>query len=95
MDSQTVNEDLISACKSLVIRASNSGEDSLASSRTQKFLVGESGLLLSLPPKEDAHEQHIKRPALATVTSKSSHTFQYQLLLTLNHMIANWKGITL
>ena len=50
-------------CKSLVIRASNSGEDSLASLRTKKFLATKYVLLLSLPLTEDALEQHTKRAA--------------------------------
>ena len=71
--SQTVSEDLIASCKCLVVHASGGNEQTLADLRTQRFLAGKSGLLLNLPPTEDALEQHIKRAALATIISKSSH----------------------
>ena len=70
----TANDDLIESCKSLVEHASNgTGHETLADLRTRKFLAGKSGLLLSLSPTNDALEQHIKRAALATIVSKSSH----------------------
>ena len=73
MQSQIVSDELIQSCQSLVVRASGGTEESLVELRTQKFLTAKSGLLLSLPPTEDALLQHIKRSAVATIISKSSH----------------------
>lgn len=68
-----IPEELVASSKQLVIMASGGKRtDTLASLRTQKFLAGKSGLLLNLPPTEDALEQHIKRAALSTILSKST-----------------------
>jgi len=83
-----VPTELIESSKALVVRASGRKEtDSLASLRTQNFLAGKSGLLLNLPPTDDALEQHIKRAALATIITKS---FQHQRTLIIDFASFGW-----
>jgi len=87
-DMDQVPTELIESSKALVVRASGGKEtDSLASLRTQQFLAGKSGLLLNLPPTEDALEQHIKRAALATIITKS---FQHQRTLIIDFASFGW-----
>ena len=73
MKSQIVSDELIQSCQTLVICASGGTEQSLAELWPQKFLTIKSGLLLSLPPTEDALLQYIKHSAAATIISMSSH----------------------
>lgn len=52
---QTIPEELAASSQAVVVKAYGGNEsDTLAGLRTQRFLAGNSGLLLSLPPTEDA-----------------------------------------
>ena len=68
-------------------RTETQATDTLATLRTQKYVAAKSGLLMNLPPTDDALEQHIKRSALATIITKS---FQHHKTLGIDFEYLRW-----
>ena len=60
-ETERITPQLVDSSTASVFRAYDEKKtDTLASLRTRKFLAGNSGLLLRLPPTDDSLEQHIK-----------------------------------